>query len=69
MQIQLDTGILKDRRLDVVYMGSIEGEPYPAQIIEDARRIGASFLTKKLLYGSRASQRAVGLSTNRQVTD
>jgi NAD(P)H dehydrogenase (quinone) len=47
MQIQLDIGILEycgieDRRLDVLY-GSIEGEPYPAQIIEDARKIGASF--------------------------
>lgn len=41
MQIQLDTGILKDRRLDV--LGSIEGEPCPAQIIEDARRIGEAF--------------------------
>ena len=47
MQIQINTGILgycgiEDRRLDVLY-GSIEGEPYPAQIIEDARKIGASF--------------------------
>lgn len=31
-----------DRRLDVLY-GSIEGKPCPAEIIEDARRIGASF--------------------------
>ncbi len=47
MQTQLDTGILgycgiEDRRLEVLY-GSIEGDSYPAQMIEDARKIGASF--------------------------
>jgi NAD(P)H dehydrogenase (quinone) len=47
MQTQIDTGILdycriEDRRLEVLY-GSIEGEPYPAQIVESARALGASF--------------------------
>jgi NAD(P)H dehydrogenase (quinone) len=44
---QLDTGILgycgiAEHRLELLY-GSIEGEPYPAQIIAAARDLGATF--------------------------
>jgi len=47
MRVQLDTGVLDycripERRLDILY-GSIEGEPYPQQIIQDARALGATF--------------------------
>jgi NAD(P)H dehydrogenase (quinone) len=47
MKTQLETGILgycgiEERRLAILY-GSVEGEPYPAQIIVDARNLGASF--------------------------
>jgi len=44
---QLDIGILDycvipERRFELLY-GSIEGEPYPAQIVQSARELGASF--------------------------
>jgi NAD(P)H dehydrogenase (quinone) len=47
MQTQIETGILgycgiEDRRLTILY-GSIEGDPYPAQIVEGARTLGRSF--------------------------
>jgi hypothetical protein len=39
--MQTRLGPAEDERMHLY--GSIEGEPYPAQIIEDARKIGASF--------------------------
>ena len=67
MQIQLDTGILKDRRLDVVY-GFYRGRALPGADHRGRAQNWCIILTK-LLYGSRASQRAVALSTDRSVTD
>ncbi len=47
MRTQLEAGILgychvEDFRLSVLY-GSIEGDPYPSQILEKARQLGAQF--------------------------
>jgi len=47
MHTQLDTGILDycriaERRLELLY-GSIEGEPYPADILTAARNLGSAF--------------------------
>lgn len=47
MQTQLDVGILDycgvpERRLELLY-GSIEGEPYPAQILAQAETLGRAF--------------------------
>ena len=47
IQTQLDVGILdycgvEQRRLELLH-GSIEGEPYPAQILEQARQLGLQF--------------------------
>lgn len=47
MQTQMETGILaycgiKERKLHLLY-GSIEGPPYPAQVLEDARALGRQF--------------------------
>src|SRR4051812_20381755 len=47
MQTQLDTGILDychivERRVELLY-GSIEGDPYPAEILTAARKLGSAF--------------------------
>jgi putative NADPH-quinone reductase len=47
IRTQLETGILEycgieDRRLTILY-GSLEGPPYPKQIIEQARALGSKF--------------------------
>lgn len=47
IQTQLDVGILDycgvpERRLELLH-GSIEGEPYPAQILVQAQKLGAAF--------------------------
>jgi putative NADPH-quinone reductase len=47
IQTQLDIGILdycgiRDRRLQLLY-GSIEGEEYPSQILQQARALGGEF--------------------------
>ena len=47
MQVQLDVGILDycgvaERRLELLH-GSIEGAPYPAEILKQARALGAEF--------------------------